>query len=1199
MVEALTVALTVARLIGPARTLLNNRHFSQRLATRVRKLCKRNHDFTVSRRALKRCLRSEEALALLTSLDPRKLPEIAALVNRRVIQRRRTLSEDQAASRSIIVAKHLLSELLVSLDPSYSVAVLHKWLEAKLGDDPDLSRLPPSCWDSWEQLHDINFNIAINLKQLLEEHGADIDIVSRVLEDGESDHWLSEAPYQVWIVLGNYFLAHGAGVRASELFLKAVQYGAPKRAILFAHAGWLLQDTDSDEALRVAERATVEQDDTGIAVAIRYLLSSSPDEAIKTLPNPLILSEDSNTQLLGMSVRVAALVEMHKRGEALDLLRSAINIHPNRGMLRLVLVQTISDHVSTLPTGHIDGETLLAEAADQAAAAIPLLRQWNGPTDVATEFACDFYRAAGNLQRVLAIGMLPPHGAANADDLSPAVRLSVIVALIMLGDLQSAVEFSAAAGTTDFETSYMAAVKAESSEDSNPADGYYEALGVATTSLERFLVLMALARHGVTDLPEMDDLDLESEQIDLIRATAALAATDYMEVVRISRGWRNRSSPHALTHAEALDRSGNRSAAIDELRASAERFRDAHFVALAVELLVEERRPDRAVEIALDGLARYQGSPRARWQLRYRMIEIAGDRGDWSTAESHSRALIDEFPDDPRAKWLLIQSLAQRQRHEHAWEAFQEHRDLEVFDEATAVMKIQLRCRFEQGPDVIEMALGLIDEFPDSEVVAATAIQGVLSIAQHLDLPEELESELAHLIPRFIDRFPDSPYLRPVAIDMQDPVESLRPYLEPQAEIREELLRRALYGEIPIGLASDLCGEPYILHCLASSRCSIPVNNQETETSAATASLGSEIVVDTTALVPFIQLDTPVWIAQHFERMLIPDVLVDDVHGAIDYVNTRGSGTMGWDVLADRFTARELTPEDITEARLPLERLLEIVSATLDTVSSVQAPALPGLESDDFGAWLATVRVAKERNIPLYSDDLALRNLARAVGVTAFDNYAVIQALLANGRIGSDVSEGRCRDLMRAHVMDMPFDERRYSEMAAENDFGPGPVTVSLARPAAWIDPRRTAQWFTLMTRRIHEAGQSDQVPFWLAAASVGATLNAPAYNRLVILGQLLAASLTQSRLFGDILPQLVAASRQAARYLGLDPDTSDPLRASVPIIMGAVRATSNQMGGMVETSNLGDIGSTTLQMFEALPPEDKQIVVEAIITDR
>ena len=183
MVEALTLVSTIARLVGPARELLKNRHSSHRLAIRVHKICKRKHEFTFSRRALKHWLRTEEALALLTSLDRWKLPEVAAEVNRHVIQPSRKVSKEQAVSRSHTVAKHLMSGMLVSLDPSYSVAVLHQWLEMKLGDDADLSKLPPSCWDSWKQLQGLNMGIAMNLKQLLEEHGADTDVVSRILED--------------------------------------------------------------------------------------------------------------------------------------------------------------------------------------------------------------------------------------------------------------------------------------------------------------------------------------------------------------------------------------------------------------------------------------------------------------------------------------------------------------------------------------------------------------------------------------------------------------------------------------------------------------------------------------------------------------------------------------------------------------------------------------------------------------------------------------------------------------------------------------------------------------------------------------------------------------------------------------------------------------------------------------------------------
>ena len=994
MPDLLGVLSTIFGLVKSVWTWLENKHFSRNLARQVHELCGREHKFSFSEKALKRWLRSEKAWILLSSLDETKLPEIARDINRHVIRKHEDLDEALSRSRSSVIAKRLMSEFLRTQKPSDAISVHHAWAKKQTRREPDPSRLPPSCWDSWHELHDLDDRLATNLRQLLEEQTTEVDIVAQVVEEADPDHWISRPPHQAWTVIGYYFLAHHVRDRASYWFLKAISAGAPNRAILLARAAWALHDTNSEEAGRLARCATIEQDPTGIASAVDSLLSGSPDQALIALPSPLELDKGTNTQLLGMILKVAALVNLDRRREALDLLRAAVEAHPDRGMLRLALVQTISDHVSTLPTGHTDGEALLVEAADHAATAIPLLRRWNGPTAAATEFACRFYHAVGDLQRVLELGRPPPHGTATADDLSPEVRLSVIVALMMLSDLQSASEFFTSTDTTDFETHYMAAVQAELSEDSDASDGYYEALGFATTSVERFLVLMALARQGVTDLPEIDDLDLGSpEWIDLIRATAASVARDYSEVLRISRPWRDRSSPHALAHAKALYRSGNLSAAIDELHTGADRFRDAHFVALAVELFVEEGHSDRAVEVAVDGLARYQGSLPARWQLRYRVIETAGDRGDWSTAKSHSRALIDEFPDDPRAKWMLIQSFVHRQRHRHAWEVLKNYEDLEVVDDVTAVMKIQLRSRFENTPDVVDMTLRLVADYPDSELVMATAIQGVVSITRDLDLPEDIRAEASQLLPRFLDQFPDSPYLWPVSIDLEDPVESLRPYLEPQAVAREEILRKVRYGEIPIGVLSDLFKEPYTLHCLANERCSIPVNNQELETEAAAAALGSEVVVDTTALITPARLNEPVWVDQHFSRVVIPDVLVDDVHAAMDYIDSRGSGTIGWDVLADRFTARELTPEDIAEARQPLERLVTVITDVLDPVSSVTAPPLEGIDSGDFGHWYASILIAKDREVPLYSDDLVLRNLARSVGVAAFDTYAVVQAL--------------------------------------------------------------------------------------------------------------------------------------------------------------------------------------------------------------
>ena len=1188
VVDPLSTLPTVVGLVANARSLLQDTHFSKRLAGQVHEICKRDHQFSFSKRALEGWLRSEEAWTLLRPLNREDIAPVALAIDRSVIQPSQPLDETIAGSRSRVVAEQVMSNFLAVLEPSRAVAVQQQWLEEKLDSDPDLSGLPPACWDSWRELRDVRSGVATNLRQLLDEHRDNVEIVARVVEDAVGDHWISGAPHQAWSVLGYYFLAHHAYAEASESFLRAVRVGTPNRAILLSRAAWSLRRKDPEEARRLARRATNEGDVTGIALGVERFLSGSPERTLKTLPHPLSLDAEPNTQLLGVTVKVAALVDLGKGKVAIELLRDAVEAYPDRGILRLGVVQALYAHTATLPTGSMDGELLLAEAADHAARAIPLLRRWGGPTAEATAFACRFYHATDNPRRVLELGRPPPHGTATASDLSREVRLSVVVALLMLGDLRSAADMAREPAATEFELRYVDAVTAESSGDSDPVRTYKNALEAATTTQECFLTLMALARHGITDTPGLADLDSGSpEWLDLIRTTAAMEAGDYSVVLSISRVWRNKSNPHALAHAHARYQTGHVTAAIEEYVAGADRFRDAHFLALAVDLLIKEEQQDQALDIALNGLTKYQGDPSGRWELRARVIAMVGETGDWSRYERHSRALIDEFPDDPRAKWLLIQSFVMRQRYRHAWDILAEHDDLAVVDEATAIMKIQLRGRFESTPDIADMALKLVAAYPDSEAVMATAIHAVMSVTQDLELQDDLLAEASDLLPHFLKQYPESPYLWEVQLDPDDPVESLRPYLEPQAFSIDELQRRARYGQAPVGLLADISGRPYSLCCFAVERCSIPINNQELETRAAEAALDSEIIVDTSALVPPARL-TKLWVDPHFERIVIPDTLVDDAYASLDYIDAPGSGTIGWDVLADRPKFYERATGDTANIRQWLQQLITIMNDTLDSIPAATVRPLEGVDPGTCEPWISTLRLAKARDIPLLADDLVLRNLARSVGIPAFDNYAVIQALEQNSILSIDEAEERRRDLLRTYVMDVPFEEPRYAEIAGEHGFGPGPVLVSLSRPAAWVDLQRTAEWFRKMIRYLYLTGRADRVPYWLAAGSTGVALKVPIANQPAVLGQFLAVVIVQSREFVDNTSQLVIAAREVAQNLRLDPEYSDPLRAAVPIIMAAAR----------KLARPGGIGTVTLQMFGSLLEEDYRIVFQEIMAE-
>ena len=1188
MVDPLTVLPTVVGLLPTAQALLQDTDFSKRLAGEVHQICEREHRFSFSKRALADWLRSEEAWSLLGSLNRENTAPIGQAIDGPVIRKDQPLDDAAAASRSHIVAQHLISRFLGALSPSHVVAVHHHWLEGKLDRDPDLSGLPPACWDNWRELRDIRNGVANNLRQLLDEHRGNVEIVARVVSDAAADHWILGAPHQAWSVLGHYFLAHHAYAEASASFLRAVSVGAPHRGVLLSRAAWSLRGTNPEEAQRLARKAIAENDETGIAAGVERFLLGCPETTLTALPHPLSLDAPPDTQLLATVVRTAALVELGKGKVAVELLRDAVAKYPDRGILRLGLVQAIDDYISTLPTGSIEGYPLMAEAADHAAAAIPLLRSWEGPAAEATALATRFYHATDNPRRVLEIGRPTPHGTAAASDRSREVRLSVIVALLMLDDLQSAADMAGEADATNFEARYVTAVTAESSGSDDPVPAYKEALEAAMTSSERFLALMALARHGVTDAPGLADVDSGTpEGLDLIRVTAAMGAGDYSSVLNISRVWRNKSSPHALAHAEARYESGHLTAAIEEFVAGADRFRDAHFLARAADILVDEGQQDEALDLVLSGLTKYQGDPSGRWELRARVIEIVGNTGDWSRYERHARSLIDEFPTDPRATWLLIQSFVMRHRYRHAWEILSEHDDLAVVDEATAIMKIQLRGRFETTPDVVDMAVRLVADYPNSEAVMAAAIHTVMTVTQELELEDGLLANASELLPRFLDQYPESPYLWQVQLDPDNLVESLRPLLEPQASGIDDLQYKVRYGQAPLGLLSEVSGRPYSLCCFAIERCSIPMNGQEFDTSAAEAALGSEIVAETSALVPAARLDK-LWVDAHFERIVITDKLLDDAYASLDHLDAPGSGTMWWDTMADRPRLHEGTLEQTTKIREWLQRLISIMNDTLDVIPAATVAHHKGVDPGTFEPWISTLHVAKARGLPLLSDDLALRNLARSIGIPAFDNYAVIQALERNSAMSVDIAEEKRRDLLRTYVMDVPFEESRFFDIAEEHEFGPGPVLVSLSRTAAWVDLPRTAEWFRNVVKHLYKTGRDDIAPFWLAAGSRGIALSVPIANQPTILGQLLAGVIAQARQFECSISQLVIASREASEYLKLDPEHCDPLRAAVRTVKA----------GFTEIMRPGHVGAATFQMFESLPEKDCRIVVEEIMSE-
>lgn len=1126
-------------------------------------------------------------------------PELSEILEAEVLsstRKGRGLSSAERTRRARVLASRVMAEFLASLDPNYAVAVLHQRfekrlddLDQRLGGDLDLEPIPPACWESLEHTYEANPGAARTVVQVLVDVN-DVDSLASVVFANPQPGWLSASPPSMWVVIGQYFSSHGAAEHASTALERAASAGARGRQLLEARAALAISDVDRGTAKRLIDQATSSEEKSVLVLAVRAFLNESPEEILTLLPDALAI-DGVDDQLLAVSLRVAALIQTEQASEAADLLRRAIEAHHNRGSLRLRLADALVLTADALPIGSADHDALLLEAAQHAEAAIEIYRKWRGPSSQAVEVACGLYLSTGQLSKVTEIGRLPPGGRALPGEPTPKSQTAVTIALIASGETEAAAEIISDEGATEFQRTFLKAEAAAQRGDPGAVALFAEAVGAADDDSEKMFALMGLARIGSAELPGLDELrSTQPEWSALVEATAALNSDDPDRALQISAKWRTKAAPHADLHARALAEKGESDAAVQEYVSAAHRFGSGHFVAEAVQLLANSGSLEEAEALAARGLALFPAGQSVRWRLRRQILEIAELRRDWGAYESHARTLIAEFPDEPMAKWAVVYSLYVRQRRSDAWDELHRLGNPPVVDERTAVMKIDLEAQFDPGHRVVEEAFTLARRFPDSEGVLGIALKAAWTGTGEEPLPEELAEEARETLESFQAQFPESELLQQVKLDLDDLIGDLRPMLEPHARALEDMLAKIRFGELPSGLALAVRRLPYATyHSLygAGLLCSISPNPdvQAADRAAAADSLDSVIVVETSAFVPAMYLGSDFWPSEHFSALLLPEALRDDAIAAVDEAKSAVPTSMNWDLHHDRPIFHEATQDDLSKN---VERA-ETLFGLIDQCTPVNASAypLPDVRDGDFEPWISCLRLAHAEGVALLSEDLALRNLARGFGIPAFNTYALIEVLEEQDSLDERLAEHRRRDLLRAFVMDLPFDEHRLFVVAEEDDFKAGAATAAFSRPAAWIDPSRSLAFFRTVISFLAEQNMMDRIPFWLAAASVGAASNAHPSKRSSVLGFTLMSAIVHSGIGSDNAAALVEASRSVVSTIGLDPTVVDPLRESIPLVRGIVS----------ETVGPGQVGPTVLAIFRSLSEEDRMIVVRELST--
>ena len=438
--------------------------------------------------------------------------------------------------------------------------------------------------------------------------------------------------------------------------------------------------------------------------------------------------------------------------------------------------------------------------------------------------------------------------------------------------------------------------------------------------------------------------------------------------------------------------------------------------------------------------------------------------------------------------------------------------------------------------------------------------------------------------------FPESDLIRAIEIDPEDPVASLRPLLQDRARQFEEVVSQVRFGRLPYGFGMDVLGRPYSLWLLTRAAgviCAVSADQAErtAEVEAAEAAVGGSVVVDLSASVVAILGDLDWWQGDHFESALIPESQVDDIRAALDDLRLVPDGNIAWDEALDEPVRWETTESSHEQLRRRVQKLGDFVEEHLAPAKTAAKPD-EGLEVR-FGPWFDSIRLAREKGVALYADDLGMRRLARSLGLQAFGTHDLLRALGQTREVPDDFVQLSELALMRSFATDLPVNAANIHALAAESDYAPGPALLPLARPVTWSDPELATGFFASLMALLSATDRLEHAPYWLAAAVEGAGLAAPVGAQVKVAGFLLASAIAESGANRESIPELVSAAREATQYrLKLD-TTFDPLAEAVPFLRSA----------LTDAVPDGQVGGVVLSLFEGLPVEDRSLVARSLLT--
>lgn len=604
----------------------------------------------------------------------------------------------------------------------------------------------------------------------------------------------------------------------------------------------------------------------------------------------------------------------------------------------------------------------------------------------------------------------------------------------------------------------------------------------------RLVVCVHLAEMGCWPVPELDEMNatnlLTPGSYAVLHARALAAAGEEARALALLRGLCNSSAAAAEAYAQLLASLGRVEECVRACEQASTRFDDARLDLFALDVLTRAGQANQVIVRATELLGRTDLPYRLQHDIRVKLIDEHARQQAWDACERLAQRGLQEIVRHQadlrtgRHDALTVPASATADlaelRRQYAWSIIINQFNQGHADRAFATLN-------ELEPDV-QTQIETTTWFDLHQIHGWTSgsAEFALRLTERPDQPPDLIGKILFTLAQSIPVTNDSagidfherlgrawrtyvqeqqpPGVQVGTCSLQQMLDQIRADLEADAPRLVPISKAIWSGRLPVGAASTASSRPYLLGLAqktAGLLPAVPLSEQihRLEVQSAATALDRPVAVETSALYVAAALLT-CWpsIGHEFSEILLASPTERDI--LFSQIMARGltniSGAIGLAPGNSALGFSELTDD----ARTAIVGQCGAVHEAAQGCRVVPIDNLNVLGSghpiSHVGAWMAPLAVAVEHQVSLYSDDIALRAMARSKGVEAFGTLALLDALLAVGREQVAAPDTVLSILFDHHVVDLPQAARLVLAAANPDRSMTPPILLNLTRPALW-----------------------------------------------------------------------------------------------------------------------------------------------------